>query len=115
MQTAAQPVSRTVAADERMTLGSIPFWLVHVLAVAGAVWTGFSWKLLGVAVVLYYARMAGTTIGYHRYFSHRTFKTNRVFQFLLAFWAETSVQKGVLWWAAHHRDHHRFSDQEQDV
>jgi stearoyl-CoA desaturase (delta-9 desaturase) len=114
MSSAAQP-SRTFAADEKMGLGSIPFWLIHALAVAGAIWTGFSWKLLGIAVLLYYARMAGTTIAYHRYFSHRTFKAGRVFQFLLAFWAETSVQKGVLWWAAHHRDHHKYSDGEKDV
>ena len=52
--------------------------------------------------------------GYHRYFSHRSYKTSRVFQFLLAFFAMTSAQKGVLWWAAHHRHHHRYSDQEPD-
>jgi stearoyl-CoA desaturase (delta-9 desaturase) len=66
-------------------------------------------------VLFYYLRMAATTIGYHRYFSHRTFKTSRVFQFLLAFAAETSAQKGALWWAAHHRDHHRYSDMEGDI
>src|SRR4051812_14731853 len=88
----------------------IPFILVHVAAVLGAVLTGFSWKLFALAVALYYARMAGTTIAYHRYFSHRAFKTSRAFQFVMAFWAETSAQKGVLWWAAHHRVHHRYSD-----
>lgn len=88
----------------------IPFVLVHVVAVAGALATGFSWKLFGLAALLYYARMAFTTIGYHRYFSHRSFKTSRAFQFVLAFCAETSAQKGVLWWAAHHRVHHRYSD-----
>jgi stearoyl-CoA desaturase (delta-9 desaturase) len=59
--------------------------------------------------------MFGVTAGYHRYFSHRSFKTSRVFQFLLAFLAMTSAQKGVLWWAAHHRHHHRYSDQAPDV
>jgi len=104
------------ARPRRMDLaGSIPFFALHALALGGAVWTGFSWKLLGLAVLLYYARMAGTTIGYHRYFSHRTFKTSRAFQFVLAFWAETSLQKGALWWAAHHRDHHKYSDTERDV
>jgi stearoyl-CoA desaturase (delta-9 desaturase) len=88
----------------------IPFALAHVVAIAGAVAVGFSWKLLGLALALYYGRMAFTTIGYHRYFSHRTFKTSRWFQFVLAFLAETSAQKGVLWWAAHHRVHHRYSD-----
>ena len=59
--------------------------------------------------------MFWVTAGYHRYFSHRSFKTSRVFQFVIAFMAMTSAQKGVLWWAAHHRHHHRFSDQEEDL
>ena len=53
--------------------------------------------------------------GYHRYFSHRTFKTSRAFQAFLAFWAQTSAQKGALWWAAHHRDHHKYSDTDGDI
>jgi stearoyl-CoA desaturase (delta-9 desaturase) len=57
----------------------------------------------------------GVTAGYHRYFSHRTYKTSRVFQFLLAFLAETTAQKGVLWWASHHRNHHKHSDQVGDT
>jgi stearoyl-CoA desaturase (delta-9 desaturase) len=102
--------------DEKLELWtSIPFFLCHAIAIAGPFFVGFSWKLLGLAVLLYYARMAGTTIGYHRYASHRSFRTSRVFQFVLAFWAETSAQKGMLWWAAHHRNHHRYSDQPEDV
>jgi stearoyl-CoA desaturase (delta-9 desaturase) len=66
-------------------------------------------------VALYAFRMWAVTAGYHRYFSHRTYKTSRVFQFLLAFAAQTSVQKGVLWWAAHHRDHHKYSDEAEDI
>jgi len=54
------------------------------------------------------------TAGYHRYFSHRTYKTSRWFQFFLAFMAQTSAQKGVLWWAASHRIHHKFSDTQDD-
>jgi stearoyl-CoA desaturase (delta-9 desaturase) len=91
-------------------VSSIPFALVHVAALAGALFVPFSWKLFALAVALYYGRMAATTIGYHRYFSHRSFKTSRAWQFVLAFLAETSAQKGVLWWAAHHREHHRYSD-----
>ena len=67
-----------------------------------------------VLALSYGIRMFGVTAGYHRYFSHRTYKLGRVPQFLLAFLAQTSAQKGVLWWASHHRDHHRFSDSEQD-
>jgi stearoyl-CoA desaturase (delta-9 desaturase) len=102
--------------DESLDLwSSIPFFLCHAIALAGPFIVGFSWKLAGLAVLLYYARMAGTTIGYHRYASHRAFKTSRFFQFVLAFWAETSAQKGMLWWAAHHRNHHKYSDQPEDV
>jgi stearoyl-CoA desaturase (delta-9 desaturase) len=94
---------------------SLPFFLVHVTAVIGLAWVGFSWKGVAWALGLYLVRMFGVTAGYHRYFSHRTYKTSRVFQFLLGLLAVTSMQKGVLWWAAHHRHHHKFSDQENDV
>ena len=77
--------------------------------------TGIQWEWVLLAVGSYYLRMIAVTAGYHRYFSHRSFKTSRVFQFILAFLAMTSAQKGVLWWAAHHRHHHKYSDQEEDV
>jgi stearoyl-CoA desaturase (delta-9 desaturase) len=96
-------------------VGSIPFFLIHALAVAGVVWVGWSPFLIAVAAVSYLGRMWAITSGYHRYFSHRSFKTSRAFQFVLAFLGSTACQKGVLWWAAHHRHHHRHSDQEPDI
>ncbi len=93
---------------------SLPFYLVHVAAVVGVALVGFSWKGVALAVALYYVRMFGVTGGYHRYFSHRTYRTSRVFQFLLAVLAQSSIQKGALWWAAHHRGHHKYSDTPQD-
>jgi stearoyl-CoA desaturase (delta-9 desaturase) len=94
---------------------SVPFFLIHAAAVAG-VWTsGWSWKGFALAIGLYYLRMFGITAGYHRYFSHRAFRTSRPVQLLFALLAQTSAQKGVLWWAAHHRVHHKYSDQEGDV
>ncbi len=59
--------------------------------------------------------MFGVTGGYHRYFSHRSYKLNRFWQFCMAFLAQTSAQKGALWWAAHHRDHHLYSDRKEDL
>lgn len=59
--------------------------------------------------------MFGITGGYHRYFSHRSYKTGRVFQFILGFIGASAAQKGPLWWAAHHRHHHRHSDTEEDL
>jgi stearoyl-CoA desaturase (delta-9 desaturase) len=75
----------------------------------------FEWRWVGLAVAGYYLRMFALSAGFHRYFSHRSFKTSRAFAFLLAFIGECSLQKGVLWWASHHRHHHRWSDQPEDV
>lgn len=94
---------------------SIPFFAVHVVAVVGVIVGGWSWSGLALAVALHYVKMFGVTGGFHRYFSHRTYRTSRAFQFFLAFLAMTSFQKGVLWWAAHHRGHHKFSDTPDDV
>ena len=94
---------------------SIPFVLIHLVALFGAIWVGFTWELLLLAVVSYYVRMFGVTGGYHRYFSHRTFRTSRAFQLVLALLAQSSAQKGVVWWASHHRLHHKKSDQPGDV
>ncbi|HEX2690738.1 MAG TPA: acyl-CoA desaturase [Kofleriaceae bacterium] len=95
--------------------GTIGFWSVHAAAIAGVIWLGWSWSGIALAISLYLVRMFFVTVGYHRYFSHRSFKTSRVFQGALAFGAQTSLQRGVLWWAAKHRHHHRMSDHEGDV
>jgi stearoyl-CoA desaturase (delta-9 desaturase) len=95
--------------------GSLPFWGVHAIAVAGVIWLGFSWTGLALALALYVARMFFVCVGYHRYFSHRSFRTSRVFQFILGVGAQTSMQRGILWWAAKHRQHHRASDTPDDV
>jgi len=92
------------------TIEMVLIHLVPFLAFFTGV-TTFDWI---VAIVLYFTRMFFITGFYHRYFSHRTFKTSRWFQFIMAFLAETSMQKGVLWWGAHHRVHHRTSDKAPD-
>ncbi|HUS68144.1 MAG TPA: acyl-CoA desaturase [Kofleriaceae bacterium] len=94
---------------------SWPFWGIHLVAIVGVIMTGWSWTGLGLAVAFYGARMFFVAAGYHRYFSHRTFKTSRTVQFLLALFSTTTAQKGVLWWAAHHRRHHKYSDQPEDT
>ena len=68
----------------------------------------------GTFVFLYFFKMFFVTAGYHRYFAHKSFKLNRFFQFVFAFFAQTTAQKGVLWWAANHRHHHHYSDGEED-
>jgi stearoyl-CoA desaturase (delta-9 desaturase) len=96
-------------------LGGLGFWGVHLAAILGVVLLGFSWSGLALALAFYVTRMFFVTGAYHRYFSHRTYKTSRWFQAVLAFGAQTALQRGVLWWAAHHRHHHKHSDQEGDV
>ncbi len=103
------------AADERVNWKtSIPFLAVHFIPLL-AIFTGVTTKALIVGAVLYFGRMFFITAGYHRYFSHRSYKTSRVFQFILAFGGSMAAQKGALWWASHHRLHHRFSDTERDI
>jgi stearoyl-CoA desaturase (delta-9 desaturase) len=69
---------------------------------------------LVLCAVTYYLRMFGITGGYHRYFAHRAYKASRVFQFVLAWLGCSALQKGPLWWAGHHRGHHRHSDTPDD-
>lgn len=92
----------------------IPFVAFH-LAALGVFWTGFSTAAVLGAVGLYLVRMWGVTAGYHRYFSHRTYKTSRFFQFVLAVLGQSSGQRGVVWWAAIHRHHHLHSDTPEDI
>ncbi len=94
-------------------LPALPFFAIFIVCF-GAIWTGWSWISVGTGLVLYFLRMFGLTAGYHRYFSHRSFETSRSFQFILAVLGNASAQRGPLWWAAHHRHHHRFADQAED-
>jgi stearoyl-CoA desaturase (Delta-9 desaturase) len=92
----------------------LPFIVLH-LGCLGVLWTGFSPIALMVAFAMYWFRMFAITGFYHRYFSHKTFKTSRVMQFIFALWGSTAIQKGALWWSANHRHHHQFSDQPEDI
>jgi stearoyl-CoA desaturase (delta-9 desaturase) len=115
MASVARPLSIPLPNGARLHLVSlVPFGLIH-LAALGIFFFPFKWSYLITAFALYEVRMFFVTAGYHRYFSHRSFKTSRWFQFVIAFLAMTSTQKGVLWWAAHHRHHHRYSDLEEDL
>ncbi|MGA9769631.1 MAG: acyl-CoA desaturase [Blastocatellia bacterium] len=93
---------------------TVPFILMHVACLT-VIFVGVSLPAVLLCVGLYAVRMFGLTAGFHRYFSHRTFKTSRFVQFLFALLGTMAVQKGPLWWAAHHRRHHKYTDQEGDV
>ncbi len=112
----------TRAADEALDparvdridwLRTVPFLALH-LACLGALWTGVSPVAIAVAAALYVVRMFALTAFYHRCFSHRTFKASRPVQFVFAMLGASCVQRGPLWWAAHHRNHHRDADTPRD-
>jgi stearoyl-CoA desaturase (Delta-9 desaturase) len=106
---------RIPAPDRIAKLKSLPFFAVHAVALATPFVAPFAWRWLALAAALYSVRMFAITAGYHRYFSHRAFRTSRAFQLVLAVLGASSAQKGPLWWAAHHRDHHRYSDRPEDI
>jgi stearoyl-CoA desaturase (Delta-9 desaturase) len=87
---------------------------VHALCLL-AFWTGVNAASVALCAGLFLVRKFGITAGYHRYFSHTSYKTSRFFQFVLAFLGAMAAQRGPLWWAAHHRNHHRYSDTEADI
>ncbi|PKL76902.1 MAG: acyl-CoA desaturase [Candidatus Melainabacteria bacterium HGW-Melainabacteria-1] len=94
--------------------GWISFALMHIAAL-GVFFVGWSWPAVAMMVAMYVLRMFAITGFYHRYFSHRSFKTSRWLQFGFALLGASSCQQGPLWWAAHHRHHHKFSDQPEDL
>jgi len=100
--------------EDKISLKIIPFIFMHVACLAVFL-VGVSLPAVLLCVGLYMLRMWGLTAGFHRYFSHRTYKTSRAFQFILALIGTMAVQKGVLWWAAHHRRHHKYTDEEGDI
>lgn len=91
-----------------------PFAFLHA-GVFAVFFVGWSPIALATAVALYWLRMFAVTAFLHRYFSHRTFKTSRTAQFIFALMACSAVQRGPLWWAAHHRAHHKLSDKDGDL
>jgi stearoyl-CoA desaturase (delta-9 desaturase) len=91
-----------------------PLCAVHAGALL-VLWTGWSAEALAVAAAVHVVRTFGLTVGYHRYLSHRSFRTSRAFQLVLAWLGASAAQLGPLWWASHHRRHHLHSDTEDDV
>jgi len=108
--TAADDASRDVIDWTRI----LPFVGMHAACLA-VFWVGVSPVAVGAAAALYLLRMFAITGFYHRYFSHRTFKTSRAAQFAFAVLGASAVQRGPIWWAAHHRHHHAHSDRPEDV
>jgi len=92
---------------------ALPFIMIHVVCLA-VIFTGVDLAGVLICLALYAIRMFGITAGYHRLFAHRSYKTSRGFAFFMAVLGCSATQKGPLWWAANHRHHHKFSDDEKD-
>lgn len=107
-------VGAEVTDDRRIEwLRVIPFLAMH-LACLCVFFVGVSAVAAWTALALYAVRMFAITAFYHRYFSHRAFETSRAVQIAFAWLGAMAAQRGPLWWAAHHRDHHRHADTELD-
>jgi stearoyl-CoA desaturase (delta-9 desaturase) len=89
------------------------FWAVQVSAVL-IFFVPFAWGLLALWAVSHFSRAVGLTLAFHRYFAHRAFQMNRAARFFWTFVGTAAMQKGPLWWAGHHVNHHRFADRDGD-
>jgi len=107
------PVDIEKVANKVEGMRSAPF-LLFQLSFILVYFVGFSWVALIAALFFCYIRIFAIGAFYHRYFSHRAYKTNRFWQAIFAIWGACSMQRGPLWWASHHRDHHRWTDTEKD-
>ena len=110
----SQYAANTTAKNQIDWARAIPFVGLH-LACFGAIFVSFSWFALIFALALYVIRMFAITAFYHRYFAHKAFKTSRIGQFIFAVLGASAVQRGPLWWASHHRNHHAHSDDVVDA
>ncbi len=110
------PASERPAQEWNLTIGPdlLLYITIHLLA-AFALLKGITPQALTILAATYFIRIFGQGMSYHRYFAHRSFKTSRVMQFILAFWGILSLQGGVLWWADTHRQHHHRADKPADL
>jgi stearoyl-CoA desaturase (delta-9 desaturase) len=91
---------------------------VPVLALGLVVWQLWGdflrWSDVVVFVIMYLATGLGITVGFHRYFTHRSFKTSEPVRAVLAVLGSAAIEGPIISWVADHRKHHTFADQEGD-
>jgi stearoyl-CoA desaturase (delta-9 desaturase) len=94
-------------------LSIVVFWAVQASGVLVFV-VPFSWRFVALWAASHFLRAIGLTLVFHRYLAHRAFQMNRAARFVWAFIGTAAMQKGPLWWAGHHVNHHRFADRDGD-
>ena len=102
-------MSRTVSPAVSVAV----FWLVQVSAVT-VFFVPFAWSLVALWAASHFLRAIGLTLAFHRYFAHRAFQMSRAVRFVWALLGTAAMQKGPIWWAGHHLNHHRFADRDGD-
>ena len=110
------PSTEVQARWEQIALGIFVFVpLVGVFAAGFVLWgNGLSWTDVILSAVFYLVAMHGITVGFHRYFTHGSFKAKRWLRIALAVAGSLAIQGPVTRWVADHRRHHAFSDEEGD-
>ena len=89
------------------------FWTVQASALLVFA-VPFAWPLVALWAASHFLRAIGLTLAFHRYFAHRAFRMNRAARFVWTLVGTSAMQKGPLWWAGHHVNHHRFADRDGD-
>ncbi|HEY9411595.1 MAG TPA: acyl-CoA desaturase [Jiangellaceae bacterium] len=107
----------TQSMKERITIGAfiaLPF--LALIAAVPVAWMGgyLSWLDVVLAVVMYVIALHGVTVGFHRYFTHRSFKANRGVKIALAIAGSMAIEGPIIRWVSDHRRHHKFADKEGD-
>lgn len=87
----------------------------HALGLFAIAFVPLDATLVALFVASYLLRIVGFEAIYHRYFAHRAFKASRLVQFVLTVFATQCGLRGPLWFAAIHRDHHRWPDTARDI
>lgn len=114
LDSSIEPEKGAIGENRIDWLRAVPFIALH-MACLTVIWVGWSPFAVLFAILLYVLRMFAITGFYHRYFSHKAFRTSRLLQFLFAVAGSTAVQRGPLWWASQHRHHHATSEQAEDA
>lgn len=110
-----EKLSLPMTKEKKLSYLVMAFFITYHMAALLVFHVGFSWVAFLTFFAFYVFKASSITIGFHRYFAHRSFKTSRFFQFLLGLAGSLSGQGGVLWWSSHHRAHHKHSDEKEDL
>ncbi|MFM7808351.1 MAG: acyl-CoA desaturase [Planctomycetota bacterium] len=105
-------------ADSKTRIAVLAAVILPFVALAFGIWLawgrGFDWWQLSIVILMYLLSGLGVTLGYHRLFTHGSFKAARPVEAALGVMAGMAAEGPLLWWVATHRKHHQHSDREHD-